>query len=167
MRSSDTAFHVWITRGFGDTSLHEFTGTINVPGGFESVKGFRLNENDSYEVDGNTITFKITNEEESIGPNKHLLIVPSEGSDTIEAAILVDGKIEDERFYPYGTLESEPTCAATMKLTDFPLGADLPLSYLGKPAACYLWATRGYDQMESTIDDIRALEELRSVGYLN
>lgn len=166
MRSSDTAFHIWITRGFND-DVHRFTGTITVPGGIDLVRSFRLKDIDHYEIDGNTVTFDIYSAEERLGPNKHLLIIPSIDSETMEVTIQVDGEETSDRFFPYGTMTPEPSNHAIVNLGDFPLGADLPISPEQNPSACYLWGTRSFNTMEALGNNPETLEQLRALGYIN
>lgn len=166
MMPSDTEFHLWITRGHGDVR-HLFTGTISLPGGLDSVRGFRLEDDDWYEIDGSTIRFEILSGNDILGPNKHLLIIPSVGSDTLEITVEIDGETSGDRFFPYGTYDFEPTYHATVSLDDFPLGADLPLTEEERPAVCYLWGSRGFTSADRAAHSEETLEQLRSLGYIN
>ncbi len=167
MLPEETAFHLWITRGYGEAPAR-FTGTVRVPGGIIKVFPFQLTEHDEYVVEGDTITFDITSAIEKLGPNKHLLILPAEGAYTLEASVRVNGRVQPDRFYPYGTRSPEPTGSATISIDDFPLGLNLPLAFEALPASCYIWAVRGHDQTEDAAElDTETIEQLRALGYLN
>jgi arylsulfatase A-like enzyme len=165
MRPSQTAFHVWMTRSYREPRAR-FTGTLRVPGGIKEVTAFQLTDEDSYTVEGDTLTFDVMSALELLGPNKHFVIVPVEGADTLEATILINGEVRPDRFFPYGNRTPEPSCTATVKIGDFPLGTALPYAIEEFPATFYLWGVVGYDGEESPSDmDTETLEQLRSLGY--
>jgi len=167
MLPDQTAFHVWITRGYREAP-HEFSGTIHVPGGIEEVTAFRLDQGDVYNIDGDTISFTIKSSQVMLGPNKHIMIIPSDGAESMEVSVLVDGLIQNDRFFPYGSRESEPSCTAAVHIDDFPLGTSLPLAIEEYPAGCYLWGQMGYDLDDESIEmDNEMREQLRALGYLN
>lgn len=166
MIPEQTGLHIWITRSYNEAP-QTFTGTLRVPGGIERVVAFRLLGGDSYEVKDDTITFSITSSLELLGPNKHLLIIPAKGADTLEASILVGGQVRPDRFFPYGIDRPEPSCAATVNIRDFPLGPELPLSIEENPAGCYIWGVRGFDSESDRVTlDQETKDQLRSLGYL-
>ncbi len=165
MRPSQTAFHVWITRSYLEEPA-TFNGTIRFPGGFDSVDAFLLGEDDEYSIEGDTITFEITSSLQLLGPNKHLLIRPSRDSTILEATLLVNGRAEPERFYPYGTRTPEPSGSAVISIYDFPLGTTLPYAIEDHPASCYIWGVQGYDHEDEVVDlDEKTIEQLRALGY--
>jgi arylsulfatase A-like enzyme len=166
MLPSETALHVWITRGFNE-GPQKFTGSITIEGGIDKVEGYLLDSGDSYEVNGDTVTFNITSSVVTLGPNKHLKIIPSVGADTFTADLLVNGKVDPERFLPYGVDTRETSGHAEFKISGFPLGPDMPLGLIHIPAACYLWGVKGTDRREGPIQlDEQAKEQLRALGYL-
>ena len=167
MVPDQTGFHIWITRGYSE-GPHMFTGTLTVPGGIKKVYDFKLTDSDTYIVEGDTITFTIISATVGMGSNKHLLILPEEGADTIDATIFVDGRIQNDRFYPYGSRMPEPSGSAVVSINDFPLGPSLPLSIEEYPAGCYIWGVRGYDREENRVElDEETQEQLRALGYVN
>jgi len=166
MRSSETAFHVWITRSYREPQAR-FTGTVRVPGGIERVVAFQLTEDDSYTFHDDTLNFNVTSSLEILGPNKHFVVVPAEGADSLEVTVLVDGKISPDRFFPYGSMTPEPSGKATVKITDFPMGTSLPYAIEEYPASCYIWGVIGSDRYETPAEfDEKTLEQLRSLGYI-
>ncbi len=166
MLPDQTAFHVWITRSYRE-AIREFTGTIRIPGGIDHVKAFKLSKDDYYLVEGDTVTFSITSSLEMLGPNKHLLIVPAGNADTLDAEILVDGRVQPDRFFPYGSRTPEPSCRAVVSVDDFPLGPSLPLAIEEYPAGCYIWGVRGYDRDDDEFSlDEETEEQLRALGYI-
>ncbi|MFH1676348.1 MAG: sulfatase [bacterium] len=162
-----TAFNMWITRGFNEGSTR-FQGTLRVPGGIEKVEAFRLLPTDIYSVNDDTVTFDIESSVDYIGPYKHMIITPAKGAYDIEASIRVDGKIDPERFFPYGNLTPEPTCEATMNINDYSLGPVFPEIIEDFPAACFIWGVRGFDKDRKKAElDPETIERLKSLGYLN
>jgi len=167
MLPEQNTWHVWITGGHGD-SPHVFTGTLRVPGGFRCVQSFNLTQTDNYAVHEDRILFSITSSVSELGLLKHLIITPNPGADTLEASVQVDGRVDPERFFPYGSRRAEPSGSATVLLGDFPLGAHLPLSMQGYPAACYLWGLRGIESEEDRAElDAETRAQLRALGYIN
>jgi hypothetical protein len=56
---------------------------------------------------------------------------------------------------------------AEFKISDFPLGPDMPMGLIQIPAACYLWGVKGTDRREGPIQlDEQAKEQLRALGYI-
>ncbi len=166
MLPDQTAFHIWITRSYGETSKR-FEGQLRIPGGIEYVLAFKLSTIDNYAVQGDTVRFALTSSHEIMGPNKHIMVVPAEGADTLEISITVDGRIQPDRLFPYGSKVSEPSCSATVSIDDFALGPDLPLAIEELSAGCYVWGVRGYDRDENRIlIDEQTREELRALGYI-
>jgi len=167
MIPEQTAFHIWITRSYGETPK-VFSGTFRVPGGIERVYDFKLSGDDHYAVQGDTVSFSIASSYETLGPNKHLLIVPAEGADVLEATVYVDGQIQPDRFFPYGSRTPEPSGSATVRIDDFALGPNLPLAIEEYPSGLYVWAVRGYGREEGKGElDEQTREQLRALGYLN
>jgi arylsulfatase A-like enzyme len=167
MKPDQTAFHVWITVSHNEMP-RRFTGTLRVPGGIETVQGFLLTDDDHYSVNGDTVTFDFSSRNDILGLYRHLLIVPADDSDTVEASVRVDGAVDPVRFFPYGTSVAEPSGAATVRIDDFPLGPDLPQALEDNPAACYIWGVRGYAREEVAVEhDPATQEQLRALGYLH
>jgi hypothetical protein len=167
MLPQETALHVWITRGYNGDS-QRFTGTIRIEGGIQSVQAFLLTENDTYKVEGDTVTFDIWSSVVTLGPNKHLCIIPATGAQTVHASVHVGGAIGLDRFFPYGTDEQVPSGEATINFNDYPLGPNLPLAMEEYPASCYLWGVRGRDRQEPGVQlDEQTKEQLRALGYVN
>jgi len=162
-----TAFHLWVTRSY-IREPHRFTGTLRVPGGIERVDAYRLEDGDSYTVEGNTITFDISCTLGPLEPNKHLAIVPAHGADTLEATVRVDGEISPDRFFPHGFEIPEPSGSSTIRIHDFPLGPYFPSAWEEDPSACYIWGAAGQDGEETLAElDPQTVDQLRSLGYLN
>jgi len=165
MRPEESAFHIWITRSYEEPT-QIFEGEISMPGGFKSVEGFMLVEGDTYAVQGNTVTYRISSSTELLGPNKHIVIVPNDDSDTLEASVMVGGKIQPDRFYPYGTREASTNGSATVTLDEFAAGPNLPLAIEEYPAACYIWGVQGFAGETDPIDlDDEAKDALSAIGY--
>ncbi len=167
MHPRETALHLWITQSFNEAPCR-FTGTIRIPGGIEEVQAYHLTEKDSYTLEGDTIRFDIISPLKQIGPNKHIVIIPAHGAEAAEVSVLVNGRVQPDRFYPYGTRTPEPTGSATVRMDDFPLGTYQPLEIEERPAACYVWGVRGYDQEDTPAElDAETLEQLRAIGYFD
>lgn len=165
MKISQTAFHVWLTRSYKEP-VQEFSGSILVTGGIKEIKGFLLDKDtDKYHIEGNLVTFNFKTTVSIIGPNKHLLIVPEDPYAPISVSIRVNGMIEPNRLFPYGTPTPEPSCEATVRLSDYPLGADLPLAIEEVPARIYLWGSIASDESQIKLDE-QTREQLKSLGYV-
>ncbi len=165
MLPDQTAFHVWITVSHNETP-RRFTGTLRVPGGIESVQDFLLARDDHFAIEGETLTFDLSSRNDNLGLYRHLLIIPAEDAETLEATVRVNGAIDPMRFFPYGLRIPEPSGSATVQIDDFPLGPDLPQALEKLPAACYIWGVRGYASEVTRVEhDPITLEQLRALGY--
>jgi hypothetical protein len=167
MLPEEDAFHVWIMASH-DEEPHRFTGEVRLLGGIRRVQAFSLEEGDSYSVEGDTIKFDILSTLPAMQIDKHLMITPAEGAETLEAKVRVDGRISPDRYYPYGVLEPEPSGFATVHIDDFPLGPNLTAEMAGLPAVCYIWGVRGFSRGEVMAElGPETTEQLRALGYIN
>ncbi|HDS30946.1 MAG TPA: hypothetical protein ENN67_07890, partial [Firmicutes bacterium] len=166
MLPDQTAFHLWVTVSHHE-SPKRFSGTLKIPGGIESVEGFLLTDDDRYSIDSDTISFDFSSLNNIQGLYRHLVIIPAEGAETLEASLLVDGAVDAKRFYPYGTNVPEPSGSAMVSIDDYPLGPELPPALDTIPAACFIWGVRGYERQDVAImHDPETEEQLRALGYL-
>jgi len=167
MRPEESTFHVWITRSYKEPP-QKFEGTITLPGGYKSVDGYMLVKGDVYALQGNSVSFNISSSTELLGPNKHLVIVPNNDSNELEASICVNGTVQPDRFFPYGNRDAEQSGHATVSLDDFTAGPNLPLAIEEYPAACYIWGVKGFAQDTSSIElDEESKAALRAIGYFS
>ena len=167
MLPDKSVFHVWFL-GSPDEGLMRFTGTLKVPGGIEEVQAFELTEEDEYSIEGDTVRFSVTNRAPEARVDKHLSIVPAGEADALEMTLRVDDRIDPDRFFPYGTLDPEPSGFATVHLDDFPLVPDIPIGEQSLGGACYVWGVRGFgNEVERAELDPESLEALRALGYIH
>jgi len=166
MLPEETTFHIWFM-GSGSESPRRFTGTLRMPGGIGNMQAFGLTGDDEYRVDGDTVTFAVTNANPEVGVDKHFTLGPAGDSDTLEITLRVDGKIDPEHFFPYGTLKPEPSGFAVVHIGDFPLVADIPTGEKALQGAFYVWGVRGFGYgVERAQLDQESLDQLKALGYI-
>jgi hypothetical protein len=167
MRPDKTAIYLWVTRSIQEAQKR-FTGTVRVEGGIENVEAFLLEKGDTYQVNGDTVTFDITSASTVLGPNKHLTITPAKGANLIYSSVRVDGKIAPDRYFPHGNFTQEPTGEATVSLDDYPIGPDLPITMEESPSMFFLWGVRGQDREANGVElDEQTKAQLKSLGYVD
>jgi len=166
MLPEESTFHVWFMGSFVDEP-RRFTGTLRVPGGIRSMQAFGLTGDDEAVLEGDTVRFAITNANPEATVDKHITIVPAPAAETLEIALLVDGFVDPDRFFPYGTMQTEPSGFATVDLDDFPLVPDIPTGEQAIHGACHVWGVRGFggDVQRAEMDE-ESLEQLRALGYI-
>ncbi|MCX6645657.1 MAG: sulfatase [bacterium] len=166
MLSDKSTFNVWFMGSFIENP-HLFTGTLRVPGGIDSVLPFALSGDDTWTLEGDTIIFSITNADPSTNVDKHFVIVPSEDADTLEIEFLVDGEIHPEKLFPLGTNVSAESNSVSVKLTDFPLVANIPTGENAFSGAMYVWGILGLGEILSRNElDPESIAILKSLGYI-
>ncbi len=159
--------------GNPDDPQLRFTGTLSIPGGFEMIRPYALNEGDTFAEKGNVIEFDITSTRSDRKFTKILAIWPSRDSYELEAAIMLNGSPPFGRFFPYGTSTPEPSGKANINMMDFPWPASLPPDYRNGPSACYLLTVPGIypddslNGLEYVEHDRETIEQLKALGYLN
>ncbi|MFH1676944.1 MAG: sulfatase-like hydrolase/transferase, partial [bacterium] len=167
MLPSENSFHMWIVAKPGEEA-RIFTGTLRIPGGIKSVHPFSIGPDDEVSTNGDTVTFRMIGLKSNTEIDKHLIIIPNEGSDTIIADVMVDGKIAPDRFYPYGTLTAEPSGHAEVKIEQFPLGSDLSTAMAFVPSSCFLWGVKGFTREEKRVQlSDEDIEQLKALGYVH
>jgi hypothetical protein len=166
MHPTLSAFYIWITRSL-DGVPKNFSGTITLPDGLESVNAFELIDSDTWSVEGNTLTFSISSSMGFLGPVKHIVIIPTEGSETLVANVQIENGTRQDLFFPYGNRTPAESSEVTVRLSDYPLGFDLPYSYNQDFEGFYIWGTRKIELGNDSVElDEQTREQLRSLGYL-
>ncbi|MCX6645658.1 MAG: sulfatase [bacterium] len=167
MHPSLSAFYIWVTRSLeSDSKL--YTGTITLPDGIDSVEALEFAEGDTWSLDGNVLTFSISSSQTFLGPVKHIVITPSEGSETLVASIQVQGGNISDLFFPYGDRTPAESGDVTVHLSDYPFGFNLPYSADQDFEGFYIWGTKQFDISGNGVElneETRA--QLRSLGYLD
>jgi arylsulfatase A-like enzyme len=167
MLSDKSTFNVWFMGSFTENP-HLFTGTLRVPGGIDSVQPFALSGGDTWTLDGDTVTFSITNANPSTNVDKHFVIVPSGNSDTLEIEFLVDGEIRPDKLFPYGTSVTADSNFVSVKLMDYPLVANIPTGENAFSGAMYVWGILGLGEILSRSElDPESLAILEALGYIH
>ncbi len=166
-----TMFVVFIA-GDPQDSPSRFTGMLTIPGGVAASKALGLVAGDDYYTDGDSIHFDFNPDTEPGDPNKALIIFPYKGGSSIVATVLMDGMVDPERFYPYGSDIPEPSGQATVNVYDLPWPNRMPVDIHERPAACYILGIPGFPPDEDVEFDYRELEpqtldQLRALGYIN
>ena len=162
--------------GYADERDHVFEGTFTLPGGVKHAQapfGATPSPEDSTELDGNTITFRITYLRNARYKFKGFMIIPEDGADRFEATLRLDGGPPGERFFPYGDATPCPDGAASASIYDFPWPARMSADASKSPVACYVIGIQGVDpeELREFVDtaqvDPETLEQLRALGYVN
>ncbi len=181
VRPQQSAFHCLIAINPLEPP-HTFTGTLRIPGGIQSVQTYFFGPADSYSITGDSLSFSIlTSLDQTAGldltqspgislpamPIKHLVIVPSPGASAMEATVLMDGAVEEGRFFPYGTNVPQPSGSASLQLDSFPLAPYLPAPEAQFPTSFFIWGARGSEEIDELHPmDPQTVEQLRALGYL-
>ena len=167
MLSEKSTFNVWFMGSFVEEP-HLFTGTLRVPGGIDTVQEFALSGDDEWMLDGDTVRFSILNANPSANVDKHLIIVPSGDSDTLEIEFLVDGEFRPEKLYPLGTNVPAESNTVSVKLSDYPLVANIPTGEDAFTGAMYVWGILGLGEILSRPEmDEETLAILESLNYIH
>ena len=167
MHPTIDAFYIWVTRSL-ESESKIWTGTLTIPGGIDSVEALEFAEDDTWSVDGNTISFSISSSQGFLGPVKHMVILPSQGSDTLEASVEVIGGSISELFFPYGDRTPAESGEITVRLSDYPFGFNLPYSADVDFEGFYIWGTQRFDIGENSVElNEETMEQLRSLGYID
>ena len=167
MLPEKSTFNVWFMGSFVEEP-HLFTGILRVPGGIASVQPFAFSDDDTWTLEGDTVHFSITNANPTTRVDKHFVIVPSEGTDTLEIEFLVDGEIRPDKLFPYGTNELSSSNIVSVSLSEFPLVANIPTGENAFTGAMYVWGIQGFgeDQSRAEMDpETRAI--LESLSYIH
>jgi arylsulfatase A-like enzyme len=170
MSPRETTFVVTIL-GNPDSGPERFSGVITVPDGINYIVGHGLNEDDTYNVEGQTVTFNFGS---TSGPEKKaLLIFP--GWNRMTATVFADGETDPERFFPYNGyngFRSEPSGSAELNTDELPWPAELPSDADERPVACYIIGIPGSHRSSEQAPSSQGLdpetqEQLRALGYIN
>ena len=162
-----SAFYIWITRSM-DEIPKKFEGTLTLPDGIESVNAFEFVDGDTWTLEGDMIRFSISSSQGFLGPVKHMVIIPSEGSETLTATVIIENGNRQDLFFPYGNRTPAESSQVTVELGDFPLGFNLPYSSDQNFEGFYIWGTRQFDLMQDGVElDEETREQLRSLGYID
>ncbi|MCX6646770.1 MAG: sulfatase [bacterium] len=157
--------------GHPDENPMHFTGNITLPGGIDSVRDYSLNESDILTLNENSIDFDIVNSLHGTKTLKILVIFPTRGSYDLSGSVRIDGDAPNDRFFPYGTSDPDPTGDISVYMGDFPWPAQIPSDFRNQKSACYILAIPGLDPDENAESsdyglDPEAIEQLRAIGYL-
>ncbi len=172
MRPLQTIYILTIM-GNSERGPKRFSGTARVPGGIIKVRDSGLLPDDSFSVDGETISFDFSAETAAIAPIKGLIIIPEPEADTIELQVQVDGHASPDRFFPYASSTPEPSGRATVNIRDLPWPNAIPDQARELPIACYLLGIpafpreEGQEEIRDTELSPETVEQLRALGYID
>lgn len=165
MLPTQSAFYIWITRSQDDVEKI-YSGSLTVPDGLDDVKLFGLSDEDTWSLEGNTLTFTIKSASRALGPSKNIAIIPSIGSETLTASVEVNGEFRPDLFYPFGDRTQAESSEVTVTFDDYPLGMSLPYSHNVDFEGFYIWGVRGSYQEENRIElGEETKAQLRAIGY--
>jgi arylsulfatase A-like enzyme len=158
----------------GDTSdaPHRFSGAVTVPGGLGAARAVGFNDTDVYTIQENTVIFELSPEFSQANPVKAIAIFPAGNGDTINVALLADGVLNGDRFFPHGTDIANTSGHAEIMMADMPWPNRIPVDSGTRPAACYVLGFPGISnsqlqEFEPMNFDPETVEQLRALGYLN
>ncbi|MCK4721552.1 hypothetical protein KAU08_12865, partial [bacterium] len=165
MLPTQSAFYIWITRSQDDVEKI-YSGSLTVPDGLDDMKLFGLSDEDTWSLEGNTLTFTIKSASQALGPSKNIAIIPSIGSETLTALVEVNGEFRPDLFYPFGDRTQAESREVTVTLDDYPLGMNLPYSRDVDFEGFYIWGVRGSHQEENRVElGEETKAQLRAIGY--
>ncbi len=165
MLPTQSAFYIWITRSQDDVEKI-YSGSLTVPDGLDDMKLFGLSDEDTWSLEGNTLTFTIKSASQALGPSKNIAIIPSIGSETLTASVEVNGEFRPDLFYPFGDRTQAESREVTVTLDDYPLGMNLPYSRDVDFEGFYIWGVRGSHQEENRVElGEETKAQLRAIGY--
>jgi len=170
------SMYIVLIAGDPDEGEFEFSGTFRIAGGIRDAMMIRStipSGEDSWSLEGDTITFRIMSPSGKPSNIKAYAIVPEESDGDFEASLSVNGASPIDRFFPYGNGAVAPDGHATAKIRDFTWPAMIPPDPLESQMACYIIGIPGMDpeelrsEFEPVVLSPETREQLRALGYVN
>jgi len=159
-----SVFHVWFI-GSPQEPAKRFSGSITFSSGIGEITAHGIEPDDVWSYDSHTLTFDIANTVPDLAIDKNFTIFPSTDSVEITASVLIDPQTGGEYFYPYGNLEPELSGTATIDISEYPLGIEMPGGQLKLPPGMYIFGMMGFEHGEDFELDEESKEQLRALGY--